>query len=101
MKKAKEIDYGILGDISKEANCTLFGDCSGSTISRRTTKGFKRSFGLNDENISDQNAEHIVHGIMIISFITFTYSIVRKSGKALIWSLLLLLVIIFWYQTEK
>jgi hypothetical protein len=65
MNKTKEIDYGILSDISKGANCNLFGDCSDSTISRRTTKGFKKILNLNDKNISDQNAEHIVHAAMI------------------------------------
>lgn len=65
MSKTKEIDYGILSDISKGANCNLFGDCSGATISRRTTKGFKNTLNLTDRDISDQNAEHIVHAAMI------------------------------------
>ncbi len=63
--KNKEINYGILSDVSKGLNCNLLGDCSGSTISRRTTKGFKKSFDLSDNDISDQNAEHIVHAAMI------------------------------------
>lgn len=101
MNKTQEIDYGIWSDISKGANCNLFGDCSGSTISRRTTKGFKKSLNLNDSNISDQHAEHIVHGFMIIVLLSFIGSSIYKSGKVLVLGLILLLLLIVCYQNEK
>lgn len=62
---SKEINYGALSDLSRGANCNLFADCSGSTISRRTTRGFKKAFNLDDKDISDQNAEHLVHAAML------------------------------------
>lgn len=59
----KAIDYGILSDASRTLN-SLLGDTSGRTVSRRTAQGFKDSFDL---NISDNDAEHIVHGGMVTS----------------------------------
>jgi hypothetical protein len=101
MNKTKEIDYGIWGDISRDANCHLLGDCSGSTISRRTTKGFKNSLNLSTNNISDQNAEHIVHGFMIIAVFSLIGSSIHKSGKVLGLGLILLLLLFVWYQNEN
>lgn len=62
--KTEEINYGILSDVSKTINYGL-GDRSGRTVSRRTTQGFKRAFNINDSQLSDQNAEHIIHGAMV------------------------------------
>jgi len=94
MIKKKEIDYGILTDVSKELNCTLFDDCSGSTISRRTTKGFKKVFNLDDDDISDQNAEHIVHAAMLGTAACFT----SKKENTTIGGLLLLAGLVFLYH---
>ena len=96
MKKNKEIDYGILSDVSKELNCNLFFDCSGSTISRRTTKGFKNVFNLDDNDISDQNAEHIVHGVMIGSAVCLA----SKKENSTIIGLLLLASLVFLYHNS-
>jgi len=92
----KEIDYGVLSDISKGLNCNLFGDCSGATISRRTTKGFKKSFNFTDKDISDQNAEHIVHGAMIGALVCLT----SKDEDAKFGGILLLLALAFFYQNH-
>lgn len=89
-----EIDYGILSDVSKGINCNLFGDCSGSTISRRTTKGFKKAFSLDDTNISDQNAEHIVHAAMIGTAACLT----AKKETRTLGGFLLLASLVFFYQ---
>jgi hypothetical protein len=80
MKNENEIDYGILNTVSKELNCNLFGDCSGSTISRRTTKGFKNVFNLDDNDISDQNTEHVVHAAMVGTVACLSS---RKEGTTL------------------
>lgn len=96
MNKNSEIDYGVLSDVSKELNCNLFGDCRGSTISRRTTKGFKKAFNLDDETISDQNAEHIVHVAMIGTAACFA----SKNEKATIGGILMLAGLIYFYQNE-
>lgn len=57
-------DYGILTDGSKSLNC-LFSDKSGRTVSLRTAQGFKTTFKLN--SMSDETAEDIVHGGMLVS----------------------------------
>jgi hypothetical protein len=57
-------DYGILTEGSKSLN-KLFGDYSGKTVSIRTARGFKKAFRL--KNMSDETAEDIVHGGMIIT----------------------------------
>lgn len=93
----KEIDYGVLGDISKGINCSIFGDCSGSTISRRTTKGFKKTFNLSDMNISDQGAEHIVHGLMIGTVASFA----SNKKNSTLTGLLLLAGLTFMYHNKK
>ena len=93
MNSNNEVDYGILSDISKELNCNLLGDCSGSSISRRTTKGFKRAFNL-DETISDQNAEHVVHAAMLGTAACFA----SKNENAKIGGLLMLAGLVLFYQ---
>ncbi len=97
---SKEIDYGILSDISRELNCNLLGDCSGSTISRRTTKGFKKSLNLTNDDISDQNAEHIVHALMIAFVGALVYGFRKNKNEALIVSLVLFLALRFSYKNE-
>lgn len=77
-------------------NCDLFGDCRGSTISRRTTKGFKKAFNLEDEIISDQNAEHIVHAAMIGTIACFN----SKNENATIGGALMLAGLVFFYQNQ-
>lgn len=57
-------DYGILTDGSKSLN-RLFGDKSGRTVSLRTAQGFKTTFKL--DTMSDETAEDIVHGGMLLS----------------------------------
>jgi len=96
MKIKKEIDYGVLSDVSKELNCNLFGDCSGSTISRRTTKGFKKTFKLDDNDISDQNAEHIVHAAMVGT----ATCLMSKNKNTAIGGVLLLAGLIFLYHNS-
>jgi len=96
MKNKNEIDYGVLSDVSKELNCNLFGDCTGSTISRRTTKGFKNVFNLDDNDISDQNAEHIVHGAMIGTIACLT----SKKENSTLSGLLLLAGLAYLYHNS-
>ncbi len=75
-------EYGILTKISRDINCGAFGDCSGSTISRRTTKGLKKITGL---TMPDQKAEVIVHAAMIGVLATY------KKNRPLSFLLLLML----------
>ena len=96
MKNKNEIDYGVLSDVSKEINCNFFGDCTGSTISRRTTKGFKKVFNLNDNDISDQSAEHIVHGVMIGTVACLT----SKKENSTLGGLLLLASLAYLYHNS-
>ena len=97
MSKNKEIDYGILSDVSRNANCNILGDCEGSTISRRTTRGFKKAFNLQDADISDQNAEHIVHLAMVGTAACVT----SKKDDDKIGGLLLLASLAYFYQKGK
>lgn len=87
----KEINYGKWGVLSELINCNLLGDCSGSTISRRTTKGFKKAFNL---NMSDQMAEHIIHGLMVFVF----YTLVLKQEKQIGLGLVLLFTLAIFYS---
>lgn len=96
MNKKSEIDYGVLTDVSKAANCNLFGDCSGSTISRRTTRGFKKAFNLSDDVISDQNAEHIIHGVMGAT----VACLASKSDEGKVGGLLLLAGLAYCYHND-
>lgn len=89
-----EINYGVLSIVSKKLNCVLFGDCSGSTISRRTTKGFKKALGCNDRNITDQDAEHLVHGLMICAVVCLT----SKRKEKFLLGLFILVGLIYWYH---
>lgn len=57
------LDYGILTEASKGVN-NFLGDQTRRTVSRRTSHGFKNAFNL---DISDETAEHIVHGGMVYS----------------------------------
>lgn len=92
-----EINYGILSDVSRNLNCELFDDCGGSTISRRTTKGFKKAFGLDDNSISDQNAEHIIHAAMIGTLSCFT----AKNERSTLGGILMLAGLVYFYQKGK
>ena len=92
-----EIDYGVLSDVSKDLNCNVFGDCGGSTISRRTTKGFKKAFNMSNENISDQDAEHIIHAAMVGTAACLT----SKNEKTTFGGFLMLAGLIFFYQNGK
>ncbi|MEM6260901.1 MAG: hypothetical protein AAGI38_00225 [Bacteroidota bacterium] len=94
--KNSEINYGVLSHVSRELNCNVLGDCSGSTISRRTTKGFKRAFNLTDHTISDQNAEHIVHAAMLGTVVC----LFSKNKGAIVIGILLLLALIFFYKRD-
>lgn len=94
MKNNDEIDYGFLSDVSKDLNCNLLGDCAGSTISRRTTRGFKKSFGLDNNTITDQNAEHIIHAAMLGVVTCFS----SRTEKATIGGILMLAGLIYFYQ---
>lgn len=57
-------NFGALSTISKELNSS-FGDRTGRSISMRTAHGFKNTFNLND--MDDNTAEDIVHGIMTLT----------------------------------
>ncbi len=60
-----ERNYGPLTDVSKLVN-TIFGDKSSRTVSMRTTHGFQNILRL---NISEQDAEDIVHLAMVGSLL--------------------------------
>ena len=94
MDYKEEINYGVLSDVSRNLNCNLFDDCAGSTISRRTTRGFKEAFGLDDETITDENAEHIVHAAMLGTAACFA----SKKEAGIIGGILMLAGLIFFYQ---
>ncbi len=87
-------EYGVLTDLSKSLNM-LFGDGSGRTVSRRTVHGFKRAFNIND--LSDENAEHIIHSAMISTGLLLTS---KKSNFNLL-GLLLLIGLVACYQNGK
>ncbi len=95
--KRKEIDYGVLSEVSRDLNCNLIGDCSGTTISRRTTKGFKKAFNLDDRQISDQDAEHIVH----IAMVGMATCFVSRNNNAPIAGFLLLASLFIFYQNGE
>ena len=59
----KKTDYGAFSEASRSLNAFL-GDQTGRTVSRRTTHGFISSFDL---DMSENNAEHVVHGAMVAS----------------------------------
>lgn len=86
--KNNEINYGALTEVSRELN-KILGDKSGKTISRRTTHGFKKLFKLTDMDISDENAEHIVHGIMIATIIALNNKGTRVTGMLMLVGLFL------------
>jgi hypothetical protein len=90
----KKENYGILTDMSKSLN-ELLGDYSGITVSRRTTIGFKRSFNIND--LSNDEAEHIVHGAMIWT----GFMLNSKNKNTNIFGILLLLALVVFYQSGK
>lgn len=54
-------DYGIWTKMSRDVNCRVFNDCSGRTISARTTTGFMKAIG--SPNNTNQMA---VHGAMLV-----------------------------------
>lgn len=54
------------------------GDESGRSVCLRTTHGFKIMFGLDD--MSDKNAERIVHGVMLIG--------IGAIGSVVLWYIL-------------
>lgn len=93
-KRITKSDYGVLTDMSKSLN-ELFGDSSGRTVSRRTTHGFKQAFNIKE--LSDDNAEHIVHGAMISSGLLLT----SKNNNSKIFGLLLLAGLVACYQIGK
>ncbi len=86
-----ELNYRLLSTVSQNLNCKLFNDCSGLTISRRTTQGFKQ---LTQIPMCTQHAEHIVHGAMFTTFWAF-----RKDKTAL--GMTLLLALFVSYQLGK
>lgn len=96
--RRKEMDYGVLSDVSRDLNCVV-GDCRGITISRRTTKGFKRAFNLDDSQLSDENAEHIIHAAMVGTVACFSSKEAKKNGS--IAGVLMLASLIFFYQKGK
>ena len=94
--KVKKSNYGIWTEMSKEVN-KAFGDNSGRTVSRRTTHGFKKTLKLSDHNISDENAEHIVHGAMISSAVLLA----NKNKGAKITGLVIFVGLIGLYHAGK
>lgn len=70
--------FDILANYSREANCKIFGDCSGATISRRKANDFNNFFNLSDNSIIGRNAVHIVHFIMFVVFLSILF-IFRKA----------------------
>lgn len=94
--KDDELNYGALTEVSRGLN-SLLGDNSGRTVSRRTTHGFKRSFNLSDQDISDTNAEHIVHGAMIS---TGTLIASKNEGSRVAGILLLASLFLFYQAGE-
>ena len=90
----QELTYGVLTDVSKSLN-NILGDSSGRTVSRRTTQGFKSLLNFND--ISDENAEHIVHGSMILTLALISSK--DKNSKS--WGVIILVLLIIFYWLGK
>ena len=86
-------DYGILTDWSKTGN-KILGDETGRTISRRTGHGFKK---LLAPEIDDKTAEDIVHLLMFSTLILF----LMKNKKTFTFGMILLIVLIIFYQIGK
>ena len=64
----------VLSILSQAANCNLFNDCSGDSISRRTARGLTRQLG-HPSNAVSANIRPI-HGLMLAS-----YLLVRSENK--------------------
>jgi hypothetical protein len=58
----------ILSNISKSANCHLFNDCSGDSISRRTARGLNRQLSGSNNNIVVSSDLHLTHALMLSSY---------------------------------
>lgn len=94
--EVQKVNYGIWTEVSKEINASL-GDKSGRTVSRRTTHGFKNALNLSNNEITDENAEHLMHCAMISS----AALLVNKNNGAKIAGLIILAGLVGLYQAGK
>ncbi len=57
----------ILSAISKSMNCNLLNDCSGDSISRRTSRGLNRHL-RGTKNMVASSDLHLTHALMLSSY---------------------------------